>query len=166
MANPTAVTYSFLDTVATITGAGGSFVIGGTGAANAEEGITMAMLEDKNTMTIGADGTPMHSLHAGQGAHLTVRLLKTSPVNAQLSSMYATQTTSSSLFGQNTITIKNNLSGDSITATGVAFKKFPDVTYAKEGGMMEWTFDAGYIVNSLGGGGTIANAVSLVTGAI
>jgi len=36
----------------------------GYGAAIAEEGITFAMAGDKNTMTIGADGEGMHSLHA------------------------------------------------------------------------------------------------------
>jgi hypothetical protein len=153
-------TYSFLDTQVAITGPGGSFNIGGSGAGNAEEGITIEMAEDKNTMAIGADGTPMHSLHAGQGGRITVRLLKNSPVNAQLSSLYATQSVSSALWGQNVITLKNATLGDSITGTFCAFKKFPNNPYAKEGGVMEWEFDVGQLVSSLGGGGNAANILN------
>ncbi len=35
----------------------------------------------KNTMTIGADGEVMHSLHADKSGTVTVNLLKTSPTN-------------------------------------------------------------------------------------
>ncbi len=143
-------TYSFLDVQASIVGPGGSFSIG-SGAGAAEEGITVEMSEDKNTMVMGADGTPMHSLHGGKGATVTVRLLKTSPVNANLSQMYALQTESSSLHGANVLVIKNNVTGDQITCRACAFKKFPTQTYAKEGGMIEWTFDAGIVDQSLAG---------------
>ena len=159
-------TYSFLDTQCAITGPGGSFNLSGSGAANAEEGVTVEMQEDKNTMTIGADGTPMHSLHASQGGRITVRLLKTSPVNAQLSSLYATQTISSALHGQNTITIKNAPLGDAITGTFCAFKKFATQTYAKEGGHNEWEFDVGTLVMSLGGGGNAANILNSLVSTI
>jgi hypothetical protein len=155
-------TYSFNDVNVSITGPGGSFSIGGNGSGNAEEGITIAMTEDKNTMTIGADGTPQHSLHAGKSGHLTVRLLKTSPVNSQLSSLYNTQVVSSALHGQNIVSIRNPITGDSITATNVAFKKLPDVVYAKEAGMQEWAFDCGIISTVLGSGGTVAAAAALV----
>ncbi|HHD9887370.1 TPA: phage protein [Yersinia enterocolitica] len=63
-------TYSFMDVTASITGVGGSFDLG-YGAAVAEEGITTSMIENKNTMTIGADGEGMHSLHAGKGGTVT-----------------------------------------------------------------------------------------------
>jgi hypothetical protein len=36
------------------------------------------MTEAKNTMTVGADGEVMHSLHAGKSGTITVTLLKTS----------------------------------------------------------------------------------------
>ena len=152
--------YSFLDTQVAINGPGGSFTIGGTGSGSAEEGITVEMNEDKNTMTIGADGTAMHSLHAGQGGKLTIRLLKTSPVNSQLSAMYATQTSSSALHGQNVVSLKNSTLGDSITAAKCAFKRLPTLTYAKEGGINVWEFDVGVVAMSLGGGGSEANIIN------
>lgn len=143
-------TYSFLDIQASIVGPGGSFSLG-SGAGNAEEGISVEMTEDKNTMTIGADGTPMHSLHAGKSGTVNVRLLKTSPVNNALAQMYATQTSSSALHGNNVLVIKNGVTGDQITCRAVAFSKFPAQNNAKEGGHNEWQFHAGVVDTTLAG---------------
>lgn len=134
-------TYSFQDVAAAIVGVGGSINLA-AGAAVSEEGITIDAVEDKNVMTIGADGSGMHSLVANESATVTVRLLKTSPVNAQLQLMYNLQTKSSLTHGKNVITVRDVVRGDMIALTNVAFKKRPSVTYAKEGGIMEWTFDA------------------------
>lgn len=142
-------TYSFKDVNATILGPGGAFSLG-NGAAPAEEGITVEMAEDKDTMVIGADGAVMHSLHAGQGGTITVRLLKTSPTNKLLQVMYDLQTISSALHGQNTITIINAASGDVITGLEAAFRRQPSITYAKEGGVLEWAFNVGRIFGVLG----------------
>lgn len=68
----------------------------------------------------------MHNLHASKAATVSVKLLKTSPVNQKLSQMYALQTTTSGLHGQNVLTINNPVLGDTITCLYVAFKKFPD----------------------------------------
>lgn len=134
------ITYSFLDVLAAIVGPGGSFPLG-SGAGVAEEGISIEPSSDINQMTIGADGSGMHSLIANKGSVLTVRVLKTSPVNQQLAGMAAFQRTSGSTHGQNTITLTNRVSGDVVTSQQVAFKKMPTLTYAKEGGTNEWTFD-------------------------
>jgi hypothetical protein len=134
-------TYSFQDVTATINGVGGSINLA-SGAGAAEEGITVEAVEDKNVMTIGADGSGMHSLVASEASTVTVRLLKTSPINAQLQLMYDLQTASSVTHGKNVITIRDIARGDFIALSGVAFKKRPSLTYAKEGGMNEWAFDA------------------------
>lgn len=145
------VTYSFLDVNASIVGPGGAFSLG-AGAAVAEEGITLEPTGDVNKMDIGADGAGMHSLFADQSGSITVRLLKNSPTNALLSRLYNFQTASSAAHGQNTINIQNTRSGDSITCTQVAFKKKPPLTYAKEGGTVEWMFDAVNLNQLLGNG--------------
>lgn len=134
-------TYSFQDVAAAIAGVGGSINLA-SGAAAAEEGITIESAEDKNIMTIGADGSGMHSLVANESSTVTIRLLKTSPVNAQLQLMYNLQIKSSLAHGKNVITVRDVVRGDAIVLTNAAFKKRPTVTYAKEGGTMEWTFDA------------------------
>ena len=101
----------------------------------------------------------MHSLHAGKGANITVRLLKTSPTNSLLSTMYKGDTENSGQHGQNTISIRDLQRNDVITAQQCAFAKFPDITYAKDGGEMTWTFHAGIVDFDLGSGLAVATGV-------
>ncbi|MGU3521582.1 DUF3277 family protein [Enterobacteriaceae bacterium C23F] len=142
-------TYSFMDVTATLSGPTGSVDLG-YGSANSEEGITVAMGGPKNTMTIGADGEVMHSLHADKSGNITVNLLKTSPVNKKLSLMYNAQSQSSATWGNNVLVIRNKVSGDYVTARSVAFQKQPDFANAKDGSTVPWVFDGGKIDELLG----------------
>ena len=142
-------TYSFLDVTASLTGPTGVIDLG-QGSANSEEGITQTMGGNKNTMTIGADGEVMHSLHADKSGTITVTLLKTSPVNKKLSLAYNAQSQSSATWGNNVIVIRNTASGDISTARSCAFQKQPDFDNAKEGGTVAWVFDCGKIDQLLG----------------
>lgn len=144
-------TYSFLNVNCFIAGPGLVANLA-AGAAAAEEGITIEAAEDKNVMTVGADGKGQHSLIASDAAKVTVRLLKTSPVNALLMAAYDLQTASAALHGQNIITVTDSTRGDLSILQACAFQKKPVITYAKEGGMMEWTFDS-LSANSLLGTG-------------
>jgi len=142
-------TYSFLDVVATLTGPGGSLSLG-SGSGNSEEGISIEPSDDIGSMVVGADGTVMHSLHANRSGTVTVRLLKTSPRNANLSLMYDLQTTTSANHGQNTLVVQLSGTGEMISLTEVAFKRAPNLTYAKEGGTNEWVFNAGHVSRTFG----------------
>ena len=142
-------TYSFMDVSASMTGPTGIIDLG-YGAANAEEGITVAMAEAKNTMTVGADGEVMHSLHAGKAGTVTVTLLKTSPVNKKLSLAYNAQSQSSALWGNNVFVVRNSASGDLVTIRSAAFQKQPDFANAKDGGTVSWVFDGGKVDELLG----------------
>ena len=142
-------TYSFIDVSASLTGPTGSIDLG-YGSANSEEGIMVAMTEAKNTMTVGADGEVMHSLHAGKSGTITVTLLKTSPVNKKLSLMYNAQSQSSATWGNNVIVVRNKASGDITTARSCAFQKQPDHANAKVGNTVSWVFDCGKIDQLLG----------------
>jgi hypothetical protein len=133
-------TYSFLDIVAAFVGPGIAVSLG-NGAGNSEEGISIDPAGDKDTMTIGADGKGMHSLHADKSGRVVVRLMKTSPINGILSAAYAFQTSSGSTHGQNTLTITDMNRGDVITCRQVAFAKAPNITYGKEAGIYEWDFN-------------------------
>lgn len=155
--------YSFLDVQATIIGPGGSFGIG-SGAGATEEGISVAYSSEKNVQTIGADGQVMNSLNASKAATITIRLLKTSPVNAQLSAMYNLQSVSSASWGLNVISIQNLTSGDSITCTNAAFKKHSDATFDKDGRHNEWVFDATMDISF--GGGILTNLATFGAGAV
>ncbi|WP_186223596.1 phage structural protein [Burkholderia gladioli] len=142
-------TYSFMDVTATLVGPTGMITLG-YGEATAEEGIVIARANDTNTMTIGSDGEGMHSLHADKSGQVTIRYLKTAPNNAKLMAMYDAQRLSSALWGKNLIEISQTASGDIITARSCAFKKPPNITYAKEGDILEWVFDVIKIDSLLG----------------
>lgn len=143
--------YSFLNVNATFAGPGGVLNLG-AGSANSEEGITIEAVEDKNVMTIGADGKGQHSLIASDAVTVTVRLLKTSPLNAALQLMYNLQSATSALWGGNVLTVVDSGRGDYTVVQGLAFKKRVPLTYAKEGGINEWVFD-GIAANSILGAG-------------
>lgn len=143
--------YSFLNINCTLVGPGGLLNLA-AGAAAAEEGIKVEAVEDKNVMTIGADGKGQHSLIASDAVTVTVSLLKTSPLNAALMIMYNLQSATSQLWGANVFTIIDSARNDYTVVQGAAFKKRPTLTYAKEGGMNEWIFD-GISANSLLGKG-------------
>lgn len=141
--------YSFKDVVSSLTGPTGDADLG-YGAAIADEGLTFDMANDKNSMTIGADGKGMHSLHADKSGVVTIRVLKTSPLNAILMQMYDAQQASSLLWGQNVIVARETQSGDITTAVQCAFKKKPNIKYAKDGDILDWPFDAIEIDTVLG----------------
>jgi hypothetical protein len=134
--------YSFLNVNCSLVGLPAFNLNLAAGAAVAEEGITIEAVEDKNVMTIGADGKGQHSLVANDARKVTIRLLKTSPTNQALQLMYDAQSASSALWGQNVMTITDSGRGDVVILQAVAFKKQPTITYAKEAGLMEWEFDA------------------------
>ena len=142
-------TYGFIDVSATLTGPTGNIELG-YGSATSDEGISVTMSGAKNTMTTGADGEGMHSLHADKSGTITVTLLKTSPTNKKLNLAYNAQSQSSALWGNNVIVIRNRASGDMITARGCAFQKQPDNANAKTGNTMAWVFDCIKIDQILG----------------
>ncbi len=149
-------TYSFMDVQANFVGPGALINLG-NGAGVAKEGITITPREDKTSQIVGADGNWMTSLHAGTPGNISVRLLKTSPVNALLSAAYNFQSTSSANWGQNVISIRLPNWLDTITCIGVAFTRLPEVLYAEDGNTNEWQFMAGQIVEILGSGSTITS---------
>lgn len=142
-------TYSFMNVNASLVGPGAVLNLG-YGAAVADEGISVQRAGDKNAMTIGADGEGMNSLRADKSGTITVRLLKTSPLNAQLMALYDAQSLSSTLWGQNVITVTQSGVGDIHTGRQCAFKKVPDMNYKKDGDIVEWVFDVVKLDSLLG----------------
>lgn len=147
-------TYSFMDFSASLIGPGIAATIGGPDSSNADEGVTVSYTEDKGTMTTGASGSGMHSLHAGKSGVITVRLLKTSPINALLSKAYNLQTASSALYGRNVLTLRDAARNDAVVGRQAAFRKHPDLSFAKVGNTVEWAFNVIKIDTLLGAGDT------------
>lgn len=144
-------TYSFKDVNVSIAGIAGTIQLG-MGAGVAEEGITIERTEDRNTMTLGADGEVMHSLHVADGGTVRVRLLKTSPVNGRLMDLYKQQRRGSLFWGRNTISVQDRARNDRITASEVAFMGEPALSYGKVGNVNEWSFHAGHVEGTLDSG--------------
>lgn len=141
--------YSFLDFNGAITGPGGSFQLANGSGAD-EGGFDIEMNADKDVMKVGADGAVIHNLNADKSGTITVRLLKTSPVNQQLMTMYNLQSLSSVAWAQNVITFGNAITGESHTGRGCAFKKKPKLVFAKEGASNEWVFNASFVDSVIG----------------
>src|SRR5690348_12531041 len=95
-------TYSMTSIQGTIAGPGGVIPLGNS-AGPTDEGITIAYKGELNTMTMGADGSVMHALHAARPGRITARYLKTSPTNALLSAMFNFQQASPANWGTNVI---------------------------------------------------------------
>ena len=144
-------TYSFLNVSALIAGPGLVANLG-AGAAVEDEGITITPVEDKNVMTIGADGVGQHALVASDACTVTVRLLKTSPYNALLMAAFDLQSASAALWGINVITVTDSNRGDLSVVQQCAFKKKPEINYDKAGKMIEWIFDGVNLNTILGAG--------------
>ena len=113
-------------------------------------GITVTPAGERSKMTVGADGSVMHSLLGDKSGTVSVKLLKTSSVNAALQIMYNLQTTTGAQHGMNTIVIRDVARGDVITCQNCAFAKQPAITYGTDAGAVEWTFNAGSISFLLG----------------
>lgn len=144
------IAYSFADVVCSLTGPGGSVRLSAGGIA--DEGITIAMTDDKTSMVTGADGYGMHSLHETKSGRVTIRLLKNSPLNRVLNDLYDYQQTSSANAGRNVLTLSNPVWGDDHQCVAGAFVKRPDNVNAKDGGTMEWPMNFIYIDTKLGDG--------------
>jgi hypothetical protein len=145
------VTYSFLNVAAVISGPGGTIQLG-AGAGSSKEGISISFVEDTDAMTIGADGSGMHSLRASKAAVITATFLKTSPTNSKLTTMFNFQRSSSANAGQNVLTISDPVRGDMYTCAQVAFVKHPDNRWSEDGNMLEWRFNAVTVEPLLGAG--------------
>ena len=145
--------YSFLNFEGTVNDqAGGGSCNIGAGAGIAPEGVSFAYDDAKVTKTIGADGTPMFSLHATKGGKATVRFLKTSPNNAIMNEIFRFGIASSANIGQILITGGDPTRGDSVTAQQCAIMKQTDLVYNVEGPAMEWTLEVGILDIILGTG--------------
>jgi hypothetical protein len=144
-------TYSFVNIAASINGPNGAFPLA-AGSGAAEEGITVEPTGDKATMVVGADGSVMYSLHADQSGRVLIRLQKISPTNALLGAMYVADTSTSALYGLNTIIINDMARGDNISLRGCGFSRAPTINYGREGGIMEWAMFAAVIDRLLGSG--------------
>jgi Protein of unknown function (DUF3277) len=150
MAGQVFTTYSFLDVQATLVSPSVSFDIGSAGVA--DDAIRVAMIGEKTTLTIGADGDGQHNLIASNASRCEITFLKDGPGNALMNALYNFQSASSANVGNIQITIQNNIMGDSINLTGGAIAKQADIAYTREGPANVWSFNFVTRTDILGNG--------------
>lgn len=143
-------TYSFLSVQASIIGPGLNAQIGSTSGA-AKDGLSTEFDEDKTTVTTGADGTIMTSLRASMTGRITVRLLKTSPINQILNTAFNFQRAGAGNWGQNSLRIVDKVRGDVVSGSQMSFVRHPANTWSEEGNILEWSF-IGIVREVLGAG--------------
>jgi hypothetical protein len=142
--------YSFLNIQASIVGPGLTAQIGASAGA-AKEGLSTAFDEDKSVITTGSDGSIMTTVRASMTGTITVRLLKTSPVNVLLSRAFNFQRSSAINWGGNIIRVVDKVRGDVVTGRQMSFVKHADNVWSEEANILEWTFRG--IVNEVVGAG-------------
>lgn len=147
-------TYSFADVHASITGPSLAAILG-DGSGSSEEGISFEPSDERDRMTIGADGSGMHSLSQNRSGKIMVRILKTSPLNAILQQAMNFQSSSSLFHGKNLINLTNPVTGDALAANGCAFERQPPNVWGKDANILEWTFNAISVSQTLGGALTL-----------
>lgn len=133
-------TYSFEDVTATLNFSG-VIPIEVTGAGVGSIDINMA--SEKTAHDIGADGTVMISKIKGNNGSVAISLQQTSPTHKLLLLWYNYLLSApSNVWASNSITIRNNINGDTIIATGVSPQKLPDRSYQAQGQRVTWNFMA------------------------
>jgi hypothetical protein len=147
---PIFATYAFADVSCILSGPG-IIVQLGNGGGPSDEGITFEAIEERDRMTIGADGSGFHTLISSRAARILVRLQKTSPSNATLQQALNYQSASSLFWGKNIFSVSNPITGDKANGFGVAFGKQPGNAWAKDPNIIEWEFMAIRATQTMGG---------------
>ena len=135
-------TYSFLDSVMVFAHpllSTGAIVITGEGVGT----INVSMNEARTAMDVAADGAVMVSKMAGNTGTLTISVQQTSLAHKKLLALFNLLIGADTFsWAQAMIIIRNVTDGTGHIATGVAFTKIGDKSYAKQGGQISWNIMA------------------------
>lgn len=137
-------TYSFGDVVASLNFAGIiPIVITGQGTGS----IDTSMSGEKTVHDVAADGSVMVSKILGNNGTIALSLQQTSSAHKLLLLWYNyILNAPSNEWANNTITIRNNVLGETIVATGVSPQKLPDKPYQAQGQKVTWNLMAAEII--------------------
>ena len=129
-------TYSFDAVTATINFAG---IIPMTVTGEGTGSIDTTMAGEKTVHDVAADGTIMVSKVLGNNGMIALNIQQTSSTHKSLLLWYNyLLAASSSEWANNSITIRNNVIGETIVATGVSPQKMPDKPYQAQGQHVTW----------------------------
>ena len=133
-------TYSFEDVTATLNFAGVIPIeVTGKGVGS----IDISMATEKTAHDVAADGAVMISKIKGNNGSIAMNIQQSSPTHKLLLLWYNyLLNSSSSTWANNSITVRNNVNGESTIAIGVSPQKLPDKSYQAQGQRVTWNFMA------------------------
>ena len=136
-------TYSFGDVTATLNFTG---IVPITVSGEGTGSIDTTMAGDKTSHDIAADGMVMISKVLGNNGTIALNIQQTSSTHKLLLLWYNyILGASSAEWANNSITIRNNVLGETIVATGVSPQKLPDKPYQAQGQKVTWNLMAAEI---------------------
>ena len=136
-------TYSFGDVTASLNFAGIiPLTVTGAGAGS----IDTTMAGEKTAHDVAADGTVMISKILGNNGSISLNIQQASSTHKNLLLWYNyILNAPSSEWANNSITIRNNVIGETLIATGVSPQKLPDKPYQSQGQRVTWNLMAAEI---------------------
>lgn len=137
-------TYSFDNVTANLNFAGVIPIeVTGKGAGS----IDINMATEKTAHDVAADGAVMISKIPGNNGTISISIQQSSPTHKLLLLWYNyLLAASATQWASNSITIRDNVTGVSIIATGVSPQKRADKSYQAQGQRVNWNFMAADIV--------------------
>lgn len=128
--------WSFMDCTAVLSHASvgqTDFVGAGTGS------IVVTRAQDAAVHDVGADGEVVTSKMAGKHGSLTITVLQTCEANDFLTKLANyLEVSPSSEFVQSVFNIKNNVTGETVSATGVTIQKMADTNMQAQQQSKSW----------------------------
>lgn len=133
-------TYSFSDVVATLNFAG---IIPLTVTGEGVGSIDISMAGEKTAHDVAADGSVMVSKLLGDNGSIAISVQQTSSIHKNLLLWYNyIKAAPSNEWANNSLTIRNNVIGETTVATGVSPQKLPDKPYQAQGQKVTWNLMA------------------------
>lgn len=115
-----------------------------------ESFVALERTADATSSSVGAGGEVTVEKINDKRKKVTLRLTRTSPDNAVLSTIFQTQETTGDIFIA-PMTIKDGLGSDLHVAPEAWIMREPDPEYTAESGISEWVFEAASMKSFHGG---------------
>jgi Protein of unknown function (DUF3277) len=109
--------------------------------AEGDDDITVEPLADAATTKVGADGHMVASISANRGIRVTIKLQQTSPGNRTMQSLYNAQVVARAQFVPLSMSIKDALLQDAVTAIGGIITKQSTWKRGANANDTEWTLE-------------------------
>lgn len=106
--------------------------------AEGDDVVSVAPLADAASTKVGADGHMVASVSANRGCTVTLKLQQTSPGNSVLQNLFNTQVAQIAQFTPFTMSIKDAMKLDAVTATGGIITKEPTWVRGAVANDIEW----------------------------